>query len=181
MPNEESEVVTNDLVLQPSGDNAVGEPQLQPQPYNVAAVPATYQDENSEHSSDSEASTVPISETSSVTSSDSSSSDDSSSESDSGSSEPCSGNKDDYDSDSFIGNVKVCNGIELTVNEGVLVLVDLFLENKLTKKTIGKIATSVQKFLPPNNYMPKSKHQLFKYVKDLCPPVPERTHYWLSV
>ena len=48
----------------------------------------------------------------------------------------------------------------------------------MEKKTIGKVLDGVLKFLPTPNLMPKSKHELFKYITDLVPPVPEKVHYY---
>ena len=125
-----------------SDDNAVGELQLPEcirQHYLTAA--AAVSDNESDKSSDSGASTVPVSESSdssSYSSSDSSSDSSSSEEPDSESEYPESSSQhedsNDSDSASLIGDTKVHNASDLSVREGVLVLMDLFMENKLGKK-----------------------------------------------
>lgn len=132
-------------------------------------------------SSDSEASTVSVSED---TASDKSeiNQDNSSSEeesvSQSSSEEDSDAHRDAADSDSSISDAKVHSSCDLSLSEGVLVLMDLFLENKLTKKAIGKVTQALQKFMPKDNYMPKTQHELFKFITDRCPPVPVITHYY---
>ena len=151
----------NDLVLPHTIYDAVGVAQLQGDLHQDVVATATFQDVHSDKSSDSEVSTH-ISEISSDSSREVSSSISSTERcSESQSSQPSSQHQDSDDTDSFIGNVHVYNGSELTVNDGVLLLMDLFLENKLTKKGVGKILTSVHKLLPKSNNMPKSKHELF--------------------
>ena len=76
------------------------------------------------------------------------------------------------------GQIEVYAGCELNVDEGVLLLMDMFLKNKLEKKTMGSFLKCVLRFLPDENNMPKSQYLLFKYVENLCPPPAEKVHHY---
>jgi len=82
------------------------------------------------------------------------------------------------DSDISFGNLKVYEGCDLSVEEGVCAVMDLFMTHKQTKTTLECVLKLILKFLPEENHMPLSKHLLFKYVHDAGPPVPFQVNYF---
>lgn len=124
-------------------------------------------------SSDSSDEDAEISESSS----EEESSESSSSESESEKSE---NEQDSDDSDSESVSPKVYEGCPLTVEEGVLTMMDMFVKHKMDKVQVGGVLKSFLKFLPKINNMPKTQYSLFKYVEDLCPLSPEKVHYYCS-
>ncbi|KAK3926332.1 Lysine-rich arabinogalactan protein 18 [Frankliniella fusca] len=72
-------------------------------------------------------------------------------------------------------------GCQLTVDEGVLELMDMFTKFKLSKKQMGGILKSILKFIPDSSDFPRTEYMLFEYVKKLCPISDATTHYYCSV
>lgn len=55
--------------------------------------------------------------------------------------------------------------------EAVLLVMDLFIDRKLTKKTLASFLNVLIKLMPRPNNMPKSQYLLFKYLEALAPPL----------
>lgn len=85
----------------------------------------------------------------------------------------------DSDSDDAF-TPQVFEGCALTVDEGVLELMNLFVKHKMEKIVIGDVLKGLLRFCPKVHNMPKSQHLLFKYVKDLVPLPPENVHYYCA-
>ncbi|KAK3932358.1 Halomucin [Frankliniella fusca] len=93
-----------------------------------------------------------------------------------------SGNASDSgDDESCQEAIKVHDGTELTVDEGVLTIMDMFIKYKMEKVQMKGILMSVLKFLPKINNMPKTKHNLFKFIENLCPLSKEKVYFYCSV
>jgi len=118
---------------------------------------------------------------SSSESSDESSSESESEESSSSDESDSSDEPEDEDGDFVFGNLKVYGGCNLSVDEAVYSLMDVFMSKKLKKTAIVKFLKVLLKFLPEDNIMPRSRHTLFKYVEDVCPPLPAKVHHYCSV
>lgn len=84
------------------------------------------------------------------------------------------------DAETSAGNQKVYEGCSLSVDEAVLSLMDLFVDRKLEKVTLGAQLKCVLKFLPRLNCMPKTLDSLLKYVESFCPLPTEVVHYYCS-
>ncbi|XP_034246743.1 uncharacterized protein LOC117648357 [Thrips palmi] len=145
-------------------------------------VPTTYILDDTDSSSEAGDST---SSSSSEQGSESSIEDDThnriSSPSESESSSESSDQDDSDDSDRFLSpKVYESELCDLTVDEGVLHLMDLFTKYKMSKKETGGILKVILKFIPKFNNMPATEYALFKYVENLCPITEERVHYYCS-
>jgi len=128
---------------------------------------STSDSHDSDHDSSSSASSSVSSLSVSTRNSGSSSNDDSNSElSDSEDDSPLQASK------------KVFERSNLSVDEGVLSLLNLFMKKKLEKSLMGDILEVLLAFLPKNHNMPKTQHLLFKYVKDLCPLTTPKIHLY---
>ncbi|XP_026289499.1 uncharacterized protein LOC113214374 [Frankliniella occidentalis] len=86
---------------------------------------------------------------------------------------------DESDSDFF--SPQIHEGCKLTEDEGVLLLMDMFTNCKLSKKQMGGILKCILKFIPEGSNFPKTEYSLFEYVKKLCPIPSEKIHYYCSV
>ena len=86
-------------------------------------------------------------------------------------------NSDNSDSDD---QLHVFEGCALTVDEGVLVLMNLFVKHQMEKIVVGDILKGLLRFCPKSHNLPKSQHLLFKHVKDLIPLPPEKVHYYCA-
>ncbi|KAE8741821.1 hypothetical protein FOCC_FOCC012653 [Frankliniella occidentalis] len=75
----------------------------------------------------------------------------------------------DSDSDVDVVSPPVYEGSTLTVDEGVLEMMNLYLKHSMEKTAIGDTLKSTLNFLPRLNNMPKSQYSLLKYVSSLCP------------
>jgi len=89
--------------------------------------------------------------------------------------------EDNSDSDGDVVFPPVYEGCSLTVDEGVLEMMNLYLQHSMEKTALGDTLRSTLKFLPQYNGMPKSQHALLKYVSDLCPLGKEKVHFYCSV
>jgi len=150
----------------------------------VTAIPETCESLSNSSSSDSGSSSISESDVSPIdsdmSSSDLSPSDLLSSHSSSLSSRYSTESSDsDSDSEDNVQQVKkLFENSELSVDEGVLALMNLYKKRKVEKGAMGDILKVVLLFLPKVNNMPKSQHLLFKYVKDLSPISPYQVHYY---
>lgn len=89
---------------------------------------------------------------------------------------------DDSDSDDVSCSAKlmVCEGCPLSLDEGVLNIMTIYLKRKLEKEAVGDFLECLLKFLPKHNNLPKTQYSLFKFVKDLIPLSPEIIHYYCA-
>lgn len=56
-----------------------------------------------------------------------------------------------------------------SVDEAVADMVELYVNHKWTKKSLSDLLTRQQKFLPPNNKMPKTLFKLFGHLQKFAP------------
>ena len=76
------------------------------------------------------------------------------------------------------GNIPVSQCSSFSVDEAIVGVMDLYIDERMKKKSIQKFLNLVQKFIPTCNNMPKTTHTLFKYVEDLYPLIPEKAHFY---
>ncbi|KAK3921082.1 Baculoviral IAP repeat-containing protein 1a [Frankliniella fusca] len=79
-----------------------------------------------------------------------------------------------------LNNVKVHDYCELSVNEGILNVMDLYIQNNMSKADVQREVKSLCQFLPENHSMPISAHNIFKYILSLSPPMNSKLHYYCS-
>lgn len=65
-----------------------------------------------------------------------------------------------------------------TKEEGVLSLMDLYVSERWSKKSLKETLAVVRAMLPANNLLPPSLHLLFKYIKSFGTPKSEVKHYY---
>lgn len=66
----------------------------------------------------------------------------------------------------------------LTVDESVLMLLDLYSQNQCTKASLSGTLLMLDKLLPNNNRLPRTIFKLFKYVENLVPSVDIIKHFY---
>lgn len=90
-------------------------------------------------------------------------------------------NHDDIENNSHLDQpvlgVMLYEGSKLNIEKSVVVVMDLYVKNKLTKKTLQDLLTALQELLPSSNKMPKTNYELFKFVRKEA-PVTEILHYY---
>ncbi|KAK3908005.1 Nonribosomal peptide synthetase lcsA [Frankliniella fusca] len=87
-------------------------------------------------------------------------------------------NSDESDSELF--SPPIYNGCKLTQDEGVLKVMEMFTNCKLSKKQVRGILQCILKLLPENSNFPKSEYSLFEYVMKFCPITAEKVHFYCS-
>ncbi|XP_034233033.1 uncharacterized protein LOC117640570 [Thrips palmi] len=66
----------------------------------------------------------------------------------------------------------------LSVLEGILDIMNLYLKNKLSKNGLQRLIETTCKFLPTNHNLPTSSYQILTFVQSLAPPVPAVKHFY---
>ena len=64
-----------------------------------------------------------------------------------------------------------------TKEEGVLSLIDLYVNERWSKNSLEETLAVVRAMLPADNLLPPSLHLLFKYIKSFGNPISEVKHY----
>lgn len=67
-----------------------------------------------------------------------------------------------------------------TVEESILMLLDLYVKNKWTKASLKGTLNMLQILLPEDNQMPKTVFKLLQYVRNLVPPFTVVKHFYCS-
>lgn len=74
-------------------------------------------------------------------------------------------NDSDFDPTEIVDQL-LYDGTDMTVCHAVSSLMDLYVEQKLTKVTLERISNLLHRVLPTPNNMPKTLYQLFKFVEE---------------
>lgn len=97
---------------------------------------------------------------------------------------------DDYDSDEnyadvsndnsakYIQRIPLYKNSTISMNDAVIKIMDLWIDQKLSKTYLEKHLEMMQEILPKGNSLPKTKYKLFKYIKSQVPTVPIINHYF---
>lgn len=73
---------------------------------------------------------------------------------------------------------KIHENSEMSINEGILQIMDLYVKNQLSKQGLERTVKVMCSFLPENHQLPTSAHSILKYVTGLSPPIPATVHYY---
>lgn len=77
------------------------------------------------------------------------------------------------------GLENIYEGSQYSTDEAVLLIMNLYVERKLDKKTLASFLGVVNKLLPRPNNMPKSEYLLYKYLEALAPPIVQcKEHFY---
>lgn len=78
----------------------------------------------------------------------------------------------------LLNNVKLHNHSDLSVNEGILEIMELFVKNKESKRGLHRSIQAFRKLLPDGHRLPSSSKKILSYIESLAPPVPASIHYY---
>lgn len=76
-----------------------------------------------------------------------------------------------YDKELFSGSA-------LTVQEGILQIMNLFIKDRLSKKGLQRLIKTICDFLPANHNFPTSSYKVLSFIESLAPPVPAVKHFY---
>lgn len=79
---------------------------------------------------------------------------------------------------SLFTDLKLHSRTEISVNETIVDLMDLFLQNKLSKAGLSRTIAVMCKCFPEDHNLPTSSSQILNYVESLAPPVSATAHYF---
>ncbi|KAK3924497.1 DNA polymerase IV [Frankliniella fusca] len=74
--------------------------------------------------------------------------------------------------------VKLFEGSDLTVNEGILNVMDLWISNKESKAALDRTLKAISRLLPKNNNLPSSAHTVLSFIEGLAPDLSVSKHYF---
>ena len=79
---------------------------------------------------------------------------------------------------SILNNVKIHNYSHLSVNEGILQIMNLYIRNRQSKAGLERAIQTICNLLPEDHNVPTSSHLILTYIESLAPPVPATIHYY---
>lgn len=68
----------------------------------------------------------------------------------------------------------------LSVKEAILEVMNLYLKNKQSKRSLNRCIKTMCKLLPANYNLPTSSLKILKYIQSLAPPVTASKHYYCT-
>ncbi|KAK3918492.1 Ankyrin repeat and zinc finger domain-containing protein 1 [Frankliniella fusca] len=74
--------------------------------------------------------------------------------------------------------VKLFEGSDLTVNEGILNVMDLWISNKESKAALDRTLKAISRLLPKNNNLPSNAHTVLSFIEGLAPDLSVSKHYF---
>lgn len=77
-----------------------------------------------------------------------------------------------------LNDVKIHEYNDLSVNEGIVKIMDLYIQNKLSKAGLERSIETVCSLLPEDHNLPTSSHLILEYIESLAPQVPGTIHYY---
>lgn len=78
----------------------------------------------------------------------------------------------------LLNSIKLHRFTNLSVNEGILKVMDLYVENKQSKAGLGRAISAICSLLPEDHRMPTSSQEVLDYVQSLAPPGQASLHYY---
>ncbi|XP_036140791.1 uncharacterized protein LOC118644940 [Monomorium pharaonis] len=91
--------------------------------------------------------------------------------------------RDNNNTENNINNIQMIDNLlyknsEITVSQSVLIIMNLYIHNKLTKAALTAILKALQLVLPKPNNMPKTQFHLFQFVRNLTTTCTIIKHYY---
>ena len=86
----------------------------------------------------------------------------------------------DIENDDAFNIIKsqIYEGSQVSVDEAVFIIMEHFIEHKITKVTLQNMLKICSKLLPQNNLLPRSNFKLFQWLGTLAPVISEIKHYY---
>lgn len=78
----------------------------------------------------------------------------------------------------LLSKMKLHNDSDLTVNESILKIMELYLKNKLSKAGLQRTIKTMCDMLPGNHNLPTSAYFILQYIESLAPPVVNESYYY---
>lgn len=75
-------------------------------------------------------------------------------------------------------NVKIHSLSHLSVNEGIQHIMNLYLQNKLSKAGLGRALKTICALMPEDHNLPQTSFEVLNYIESLAPPVSASRHYY---
>lgn len=77
-----------------------------------------------------------------------------------------------------LNTVKIHSHSDLSVNEGILQIMDLHVKNRQSKSGLDRSIKTICNLLPENHNLPTSSYEILKYIQSLAPPIPAVAHFY---
>lgn len=80
----------------------------------------------------------------------------------------------------IFNNVKIHSSSHLSVNKGILQIMDLFIQNKLSKGGLERALKTICALMPEDHNLPGTAFEVLSYIESLAPPVSATIHYYCT-